>query len=525
MNQKDPETKFRGLFCTARVNEFQNGKTDCLAICFLREYNRINGRSFDEVGNLASYTENETTTSYTYDDQGQLLTATDGTTTYTYTYDTVGNILTASNGTATNTYTYANDQWRDLLTAFDGQAIAYQGQIYDAETNTVTGTAVSGNPVSYYNGTRWSFGWTNGRQLVSADSTGTEVDFTYSADGLRMTKTVGGVTHTYYYAGGKLLRETYGDTTLDFFYDANGNPFALKVDDTVYYYITNLQGDVLRLVDADGSTVAAYTYDPYGKVLTATGTLANTNPLRYRGYYFDTETGFYYLQSRYYDPTICRFINADGYASTGQGIVGHNMFAYCGNCPSLRIDDRGNSWTSVLGEYISNLIDQAQDEMWKVGSQLAEELGYNLSFDLFKLAASGSNQKYIASNGDYAAQLIKSDVTFINKLRTDYYIDGHTIAYTSSHTFSVSKGDLGAALHRVEYSYFPINNKITKQTFLAVQVTDTFDFTEFKNPFTQGSIKSGALWLLNDIAYIGTELGLLYPIDVEISFVIPIYPE
>ena len=100
-----------------------------------------------------------------------------------------------------------------------------------------------------------------------------------------MTKTVDSVVHTYLYAGGKLLRETYGDTDLDFFYDANGNPFALKVDDTVYYYITNLQGDVLRLVDADGETAAAYTYDPYGKVLTATGTLASVNPLRYRGYY------------------------------------------------------------------------------------------------------------------------------------------------------------------------------------------------------------------------------------------------
>ena len=159
------------------------------------------GYTYDEVGNLASYTENETTTAYTYDSQGQLLTATDGTTAYTYTYDTVGNILTASNGTATNTYTYANDQWRDLLTAFNGQPIAYQGQTYDAETGTVTGTAVSGNPVSYYNGTRWNFTWANGRQLTSAISGDTTVAYTYNAGGLRMTKTVDGVVHTYLYAG------------------------------------------------------------------------------------------------------------------------------------------------------------------------------------------------------------------------------------------------------------------------------------------------------------------------------------
>ena len=98
-----------------------------------------------------------------------------------------------------------------------------------------------------------------------------------------------------------------------------------------YYYITNLQGDVMYLVDSNGNQVAAYTYDPYGKILSATGAMAEINPLRYRGYYYDTETGFYYLQSRYYDPNTCRFINADGYASTGQGLMGYNMFAYCNN--------------------------------------------------------------------------------------------------------------------------------------------------------------------------------------------------
>jgi len=88
---------------------------------------------------------------------------------------------------------------------------------------------------------------------------------------------------------------------------------------------------------------ARYTYDPYGKVLTATGTFAATNPLRYRGYVYDTETGFYYLQSRYYDPAICRFLNADAFASTGQGIIGNNMFAYCLNNPVTFEDDTGSA--------------------------------------------------------------------------------------------------------------------------------------------------------------------------------------
>ena len=160
-----------------------------------------------------------------------------------------------------------------------------------------------------------------------------------------------GKTHQYIYAGGKLLRETISDgtttKTLDFNYENVGLPYSLFYNNgtttATYYYITNLQGDVMYLVDANGVQVAAYDYDPYGKIITATGDLAEINPLRYRGYYYDTETGFYYLQSRYYDPEICRFINADSYASTGQGFIGHNMFAYCLNNPVFFADESGNA--------------------------------------------------------------------------------------------------------------------------------------------------------------------------------------
>ena len=168
-------------------------------------------------------------------------------------------------------------------------------------------------------------------------------------------------THQYIYAGGKLLRETISDgtitKTLDFSYDNVGMPYSLIYNNgtttTTYYYITNLQGDVMYLVDASGNEVAAYDYDPYGKVIASTGDLAGTNPLRYRGYYYDTETGFYYLQSRYYDPEICRFINADSYASTGDGFTGFNMFAYCNNNPVNRIDPDGHD--SYIWEWLTTM--------------------------------------------------------------------------------------------------------------------------------------------------------------------------
>ena len=96
------------------------------------------------------------------------------------------------------------------------------------------------------------------------------------------------------------------------------------------------------MLDSTGTTVASYEYDPFGNIITATGTMAEANPLRYRGYYYDRDTGFYYLNSRYYDPKIGRFINADSYVSTGQGIVGYNMFAYCGNNPVNKSDPMGD---------------------------------------------------------------------------------------------------------------------------------------------------------------------------------------
>ena len=291
------------------------------------------GYTYDDLGNIATYAApGNSAVSYTYDIQGQLLKA-EGDETYTYTYDSVGNILTASDGTDTHTYAYGDANWKDLLTSYDGETITYDD---------------SGNPISYYNGTRWAFTWGNGQRLTRAVSTGASVDFTYNLEGLRTSKTVGGVTHNYFYAGGKLLRESDGTNTLDFVYDANEKPYAMihtvgseSPTTTTYYYVTNLQGDVVKLVDAEGTTVVSYEYDPYGRTLSASGTLAELNPLRYRGYVYDHETGLYYLESRYYDPATGRFLNADSYASTGKDFIGYNMYAYCNNNPVAYCDSSG----------------------------------------------------------------------------------------------------------------------------------------------------------------------------------------
>ena len=190
------------------------------------------------------------------------------------------------------------------------------------------------------------------------DTTPAETERTISGV-LASTETV---THEYLTQSGKVVRETIttsmDTTTLDFFYDESGRPFAFNYTPegstpNTYYYILNLQGDVVQIIDEGGVMQAEYVYSPWGEIISAEGDLAEINPLRYRGYYYDSETGFYYLQSRYYDPENHRFINADTYASTDSGnSIASNMFAYCGNNPIIRSDDDGQFWHIIVGAVI-----------------------------------------------------------------------------------------------------------------------------------------------------------------------------
>ena len=224
--------------------------------------------------------------------------------------------------------------------AYNGTAIQYDG---------------SGNPV-VHGSTRYT--WEHGRQLKSMTSGDVTWTYTYNNAGLRTGRYVeNGTSYKYVYNGSQLVQMTKDNQVVTFAYDVAGTPLTMKVyteteenGTTVtkcntYYYVTNIQGDVMALVTVseEGTEIAAsYSYTAYG-VVTATGdaTVIALNPLTYRGYVYDAETGLYYLQSRYYDPAVGRFINADGLVSTGQGFTGNNMFAYCGNNPVNRVDPTG----------------------------------------------------------------------------------------------------------------------------------------------------------------------------------------
>lgn len=330
--------------------------------------------TYDAAGNITMISESispfRKLVEYQYDKQNQLdsakyytysgtSTTASSTTTYTYAYDTAGNLLTEKkNGATVRTYTYGDSGWNDLLTKVNGTTIGYDA---------------IGNPTNYYNGvkTMTNLTWVQGRQLKQLTVGGAAVSYTYDANGIRTEKSAGGVTYEYITQSGKLVREkaTKGSKVyvMDFFYDNNGLPFAVNFSSDggasfkTYYYVLNLQGDVVKLVNSSGTTAAQYTYDAWGTVtsiLNANGNeivnntsgsaIAFWNPLTYRGYIRDIETGFYYLQSRYYDPVLHRFINADLPEYTTLSSVSTasaNLFAYCVNNP-VNLHDENGEWPS-----------------------------------------------------------------------------------------------------------------------------------------------------------------------------------
>ena len=190
--------------------------------------------------------------------------------------------------------------------------------------------------------------------------------YTYDANGMRTSRSNGTKTYNYVYNGSQLTQMTVGNDTLYFTYGVLG-PSTVTWNGTTYYYALNGQGDVTGIYDADGNLVVFYYWEnAWGYNPFVDGPLASTlgalNPLRYRSYVYDTETGYYYLQSRYYDPEIGRFINADAYASTGQGFIGNNMFAYCLNNPVLYSDPTGTAagiWGWLFGDHDYGFIHRA----------------------------------------------------------------------------------------------------------------------------------------------------------------------
>ena len=270
--------------------------------------------TYNSLNLLESETINGETTKFVYDAYGNILEK--------GIVDETGNIAEETK----TTYVYGNNTWKDLLTSYNGQSITYDAQ---------------GNPTSYLGHT---LTWEKGRQLKSFDN----IEYTYNANGIRTSKTVNGVKHTYTLEGTKILRETWDNNTLIPLYDNEESVCGIIFNNVPYYFHRNLQGDIIAVVDKSGNNIAQYTYNAHGACVSVTGNseIVNINPFRYRGYYCDIETGYYYLETRYYDPAVGRFLNSDDlkYLGTSDSSVGFNLYSYCDNNPVNRLDVNGHSW-------------------------------------------------------------------------------------------------------------------------------------------------------------------------------------
>lgn len=321
-----------------------------------------------ETNNSVSQTQKTYTTTYAYDEAGQLTEVVDGEngTIYRYTYDSMGNILTAEQSAAPT----ADIQYHTMETTYqytNGVLSGYTGPYGESVTYE---TDAMGNPTKIteqlHGGTigrllgatvTTTLTWGEGRMLtgIRRDAQN-QTTYTYNADGLRTEKAVtkNGTTAVTRYIWGDngLAAAITGDQTVVLLYDSEGEAVGFSVDGTVYTYVKNLQGDVLRVLDADGAAVVSYSYNPWG-VPTVSGDsdLAAINPCSYRSYYYDQETGYYYLQSRYYDPIIGHFLNTDEteLLCTDQGsITQYNLFLYCQNNAISNSDPTGYGTLTIV---------------------------------------------------------------------------------------------------------------------------------------------------------------------------------
>ncbi|MDF2947575.1 MAG: wapA 1 [Bacillales bacterium] len=313
---------------------------------------------YDLNGNIDKEYRNGVLTEYKYDAINQLEKEiySDGTV-LSYTYDEVGNRKTkvsTVNGVSTTEATFTYNLANQILTK-NGFTYTYDDDgnlLKDENYDYVYDVAGRLAEVKKHDGT-----------LVAS--------YEYDENGLRTKKIVGNIETEYYYSNNILTLESIKDTTLDrivelheFNYDKNANVASMiqtlvsedgSKTTNLYYYITNHRGDAVKILDSNKVVVAEYSYDAFGNILSQTGILAETNPIRYAGYYYDSETKHYYLKARYYDPVNGNFQSLDPHPGDSDDLLSQNGYTYAANNPVMMVDPDGDMpWFILVG--ISNAI-------------------------------------------------------------------------------------------------------------------------------------------------------------------------
>ncbi len=316
---------------------------------------------YDKMGNIKRlYYNDQLYREYYYNVYNELVKETDYNTeeNIEYHYDNLGNLLTTTvmdmnteGVIKLDTYQYGNDKWVDQLTKYNSQSITYDE---------------IGNPISI--GDNIYMTWINGRSLntYTDSKKNLNISYKYDRDGLRRVKVVNGLTTNYFLENSDIIYEQRGNNTIFYLYDLTGLA-GIQYNNDIYYYVKNMQNDIVGILNSNYEKVVTYEYDSWGKVVSVKDALGEKitdethigliNPYRYRSYYYDVETGLYYLNSRYYSPEWKRFLNADSFTGTNENVNENNLYIYGNNNPIAFYDSEGQfAITATLGSIVGAVL-------------------------------------------------------------------------------------------------------------------------------------------------------------------------
>jgi len=445
----------------------------------------------DGSGNIESITvdcptHGERTNTFTYDQIGQLVRDYSPGRDSEYRYDIGGNLVEwRVNDVVQRTFYYGNANWPDQLTGVRDAGGELMPISYDALGNMTS-----------FNGR--VFEWQRGRQLASIHEDGLAVYFTYDHTGLRSSKTVNGVTSYYVWAGGLLVARytPQRNETIAWHYCVDGTMLGFELNGTPYFYVRDLQRNVVAILNANGDVVARYVHDAWGNLLYSSGYMADINPIRYKGYYWCAASEMFYLQSRYYCPQLRRFVSADVYVDTSDGILGTNMYIYCHNDPVNFFDPTGFNRQVIKGAALPG------------GSQYVAFMRGQISYYLHRNAG-GSGQATRPQADTFLSYSIRSQGVIFGSAQNANEVNQGTVLLmeaklTLAQRENITFGEFYGALDNL------INGAWSAEQFVwyahtgirPEDVSDGFDW----NAFGRGLLDSAIFGI--GTAAIGTGLGL-----------------
>lgn len=397
-------------------------------------------------------------------------------------------------------YSYTDSEWYDKLTSFNGNVITYDN---------------SGNPLTLFSNS--TLEWKNSYQLSKYIDQSNTILYKYDENGIRTKKTINNSETHYFYEGRNLLLEKNGNNVIYYLRDDKYGLIGLEYNNSIYYYIKNIFGDILGITDSNYNLVAKYEYDTLGNIISITDVnnidissdishIANINPYRYRSYYYDKETKLYYLNSRYYNPMWGRFLSVDNTINANGEYLGHNLYAYVNNNFVNAVDNNGRMFLDLRKKF------------WQLVSDvLKRKANMPISSETLEHSTEENPENLVYDKNSYVAKRIQEDSAYHEALKEaiNSADENGNVNYRKVKKFSGT--DLQGSFNKATFNI--TGTVINGEVDFKVNINDYYDFKEEKGYF-EGGIKKFIFTVGNNMAWIGQNHGVInnYTIDVNFDF-------